>query len=92
MSGAHCTSSSSLTETLGNSKEILSSLVSTLMSFIEEEAVLRCMMGVKAGEGIGEGKGVGISLIGERHLLIVLGISKRIVGGCSRLLPLLVDL
>lgn len=34
-------------------------------------------MGVSAGEGIG----VGISRIGERHLLLVPGISSKIVGG-----------
>lgn len=50
------------------------------------------MRGVIAGDGIGEGSGVGISLMGERHLLIVLGISKSIVGGCKKLLPLVEDL
>lgn len=50
------------------------------------------MMGVIAGEGMGDGKGVGNSLIGERHLLIVLGISSKIVGGCSKFVPLPDDL
>jgi hypothetical protein len=47
---------------------------------------------VRCGRGIngviaGDGIGVGISLIGERHLLLIPleGISKRIVGGCKRL-------
>lgn len=41
----------------------------------------RGMIGVNAGDGIG----VGISLIGDRHLLLIplLGISSRMVGGCS---------
>lgn len=82
-------SSSSLIEMFGSSIDILSSLESMLISFMDDDAVLRCIIGVKAGEGIGDGRGVGISRIGERHLLIVLGISRRIVGGCRRLLPLL---
>lgn len=41
----------------------------------------RGMIGVNAGDGIG----VGISLIGDRHLLLIplLGISSRMVGGCN---------
>ena len=92
MSCVHGTSSSSspsLIEIFGSSTEILSSLISASST---EERVVRRMMGVSAGDGIGEGNGVGISLMGERHLLIVLGISKSIVGGCSRLLPQLDDL
>lgn len=38
------------------------------------------MIGVRAGDGIG----VGISLIGDRHLVMLPGISSNIVGGCSR--------
>lgn len=82
MSGMQCMSSSSLMEMLGNSTEILSSLKSSA----EEEITLRRMIGVMAGDGIGEGRGVGSSRIGERHLLIVLGISNRMVGGWRKLL------
>lgn len=38
------------------------------------------MIGVRAGEG----EGVGISLMGDKHLL---GTSSRMLGGCSKLLP-----
>ena len=38
------------------------------------------MIGVNAGDGIG----VGISRMGERHLLLIVGISSSIVGGCNR--------
>lgn len=86
----HLISSSSMSlqliDILGSSTEILSSLSSASSS--EDEAVLLLMIGVRAGDGIGEGSGVGSSLIGERHLLIVLGISNSMVGGCSKL-PLL---
>lgn len=44
------------------------------------------MIGVSAGDGMG----VGSSRIGERHLLILLGISSKIVGGFRRLVLLLV--
>lgn len=43
------------------------------------------MIGVSAGEGMG----VGISRIGDKHLLIFDGISSRIDGGFNRLLLLL---
>jgi hypothetical protein len=93
MSCVQCMSSSSpsLMEMLGSSTEILSSLMSAASSTEEETALLR-MTGVRAGDGMGEGNGVGISLMGERHLLIVLGISNSIVGGCRKLLPPLDDL
>lgn len=102
MSG-HLTSSSSLAlmEILGISTEILSSLFSkssnedadicAVARLAMGDWLLR-MIGVIAGDGIGDGRGVGSSLIGERHLLIVLGISNSIVGGCSRLGPLPDDL
>lgn len=54
--------------------------------------MLRLIIGVTAGDGIGDGNGVGNSRIGERHLLIVLGNSSRMVGGCKKLLPLVDDL
>jgi hypothetical protein len=41
----------------------------------------RGMIGVMAGEGIG----VGISLIGDKHLFPLDGISSKIVGGCNKL-------
>lgn len=37
----------------------------------------RFITGVKQGEGIG----VGISRIGDRHLLMLLGISNKMLGG-----------
>lgn len=43
--------------------------------------------GVGRGVGSGVGRGVGSSLIGDRHLLILLGTSRRIDGGWSKLLP-----
>lgn len=43
--------------------------------------------GVGKGVGRGVGSGVGSSRIGERHLLIPLGTSRRIDGGWRRLLP-----
>lgn len=43
--------------------------------------------GVGIGVGRGVGSGVGSSRIGERHLLIPLGTSRRMDGGWSRLLP-----
>lgn len=43
--------------------------------------------GVGKGVGRGVGKGVGSSRIGERHLLMPLGTSRRMEGGCRRLLP-----
>lgn len=79
-----------LMEMFGISIDILSSLLSASSKL--DDAALRRIIGVSAGEGIGEGNGVGNSRIGERHLLIVLGISKRIVGGCKKLLPPLEDL
>lgn len=41
--------------------------------------------GVGEGVGRGVGNGVGSSRIGERHLFILLGTSRRIEGGWSRL-------
>lgn len=41
------------------------------------------MIGVIAGDGIG----VGNSRIGDKHLLILLGISSRIVGGHNKFVP-----
>lgn len=41
--------------------------------------------GVGRGVGKGVGSGVGSSRMGERHLLIPLGTSRRIDGGCNRL-------
>lgn len=43
--------------------------------------------GVGRGVGRGVGSGVGSSRMGERHLLIPLGTSSRIEGGCNRLPP-----
>lgn len=86
--GISSSGSLQLIDILGSSIDILSSLISSA----EDEAMLLRIIGVKAGDGIGDGRGVGISLIGERHLLIVLGISNSIVGGCRKLLPLLGDL
>lgn len=43
--------------------------------------------GVGIGVGRGVGSGVGSSRIGERHLLIPLGTSRRIDGGWSMLFP-----
>lgn len=43
--------------------------------------------GVGIGVGKGVGSGVGSSRMGERHLLILLGTSRRIDGGCNRLPP-----
>lgn len=47
--------------------------------------------GVGKGVGRGVGKGVGSSRMGERHLLMLLGTSRRIDGGCRRL-PEVADL
>lgn len=44
----------------------------------------RCGLGI-IGVSAGEGMGVGSSWMGDRHLLTPLdGISRRIVGGCSK--------
>lgn len=43
--------------------------------------------GVGNGVGRGVGNGVGNSLMGDKHLLIPLGTSSNIEGGCNKLLP-----
>lgn len=87
ISGIPCISSSStslkLMEIFGNSTDILSSEIST--SSADDATALLLIIGVNAGDG----KGVGISLIGERHLPMAFGISKSIVGGCKKLLLVL---
>lgn len=80
----------------GNSIDMRSSLKSKPKSSAEDDALLRCRRGVGAGDGRGDGNGdgsgVGISLIGDKHLLTDDGTSNRIVGGCKKLLPPSLDL
>lgn len=42
--------------------------------------------------GKGVGRGVGSSRMGDRHLLMPVGTSRSIEGGCKRLLPDVEDL
>lgn len=59
--------------------------------FISDSSLHRGILGdgsgVGVGVGSGVGRGVGNSLIGDKHLLMPLGTSSNIDGGCKRLLP-----